>query len=216
LIPRPNLLEGETLPAIPRQRRSIEKRLRLKSAALALFAENGYSQTSIEEIADRAGLAVGTFYQHFRSKRQLLLALMEDLLLKLSRVDIRPKGAAAGDVRAGLHTLLERAFTTDLEHLGAYRAWQELVASDPDLAVKQGQIRAWTTARVFAAFSYFQHQPGARQGVNTLALAEIMDSFFWNLLSEAVINRGARLQAWIQSATHLIYHALFNDANGTA
>src|SRR5215469_14935152 len=123
LTRRPNLLAGEDLPPAPVQERSLEKRARLKAAALALFGERGYEGTAIEEIASRADLAVGGFYQHFRSKRQLLLALMDELLEKLSSLDLRP--GAAHDVRGGLGDLLSRAFAHDLAYLGAYRAWQE-------------------------------------------------------------------------------------------
>src|SRR5580658_9211139 len=137
---RPNLLAGEDLPAAPQQKRSLEKRARLKAAGMALFGEKGYESTSVNEIARRAKLAVGTFYQHFRSKRQLLLALMDELLEKLSRLDFRPR--AVSDVRAIVHELLSRAFSHDLRYLGAYRAWQEAVLSDPALARKQSQMHA--------------------------------------------------------------------------
>src|SRR5436305_14371393 len=97
---RPNLLADERLPAEPRQKRSREERERLKAAALTLFAEKGYEGASIGDIARRAKLAVGGFYQHFHSKRQLLLVLMDELLEKLTEVNLQPK--AAGDVQAGL------------------------------------------------------------------------------------------------------------------
>src|SRR5271170_1902255 len=103
---RPNLLASEDLPAAPQQKRSLEKRARLKAAGMALFGEKGYESTSVDEIARRAKLAVGTFYQHFRSKRQLLLALMDELLEKLSQLNLQPQGAT--DVRAGLRGLLSR------------------------------------------------------------------------------------------------------------
>ena len=80
VIKRPNLLAGEDLPPEPQQKRSLENRVQLKIAALALFGEKGFERTSVEEIARRANLAVGGFYLHYRSKRQLLLALMDDLL----------------------------------------------------------------------------------------------------------------------------------------
>jgi AcrR family transcriptional regulator len=209
VAPRPNLLAGEDLPPSPSQNRSIDKRIRLKRAAMALFGEKGYNLTSIDDIAQRANFAVGGFYQHFRSKRQLLLVLMDDLLERLSRLDLRPKGAA--DIRIGLRTLLAQAFSTDIEYLGAYRAWQEAVASDAELAGKQQQIQAWTTARVRAAFSLLQNMPGARPGVDVGGLARVMDSFFWNLLAQASRLPESELARWIDSATHLIYHALFSD-----
>ena len=206
---RPNLLAGEDLPTLPIQTRSVDKRLRLKAAALALFAEKGYNLTSIDDIAHHANFAVGGFYQHFRSKRQLLLVLMDDLLERLSRLDLRPKGAA--DIRAGLRNLLTRAFSTDLHYLGAYRAWQEAAASDTGLAEKQEQIQAWTTARVQAAFSLLQNMIGARPDVDIPGLARIVDSFFWDLLAQASRFPQSELKRWIDSATHLIYHALFTD-----
>ncbi|MGA8493231.1 MAG: helix-turn-helix domain-containing protein [Terriglobales bacterium] len=206
---RPNLLAGEDLPPQPQQKRSLEKRARLKAAGLALFGEKGYESTSIDEIAIRAKLAVGSFYQHFRSKRQLLLALMDELLEKLSQLDFRPK--AVTDVRAVVHELLSRAFSHDLRYLGAYRAWQETVLSDPDLARKQLQIHAWTTARVTTVFQLLQQLPGARPAVDIPGLARVMDSFFWSLLAQAVRMPNVELNQWIDSATHLIYHAMFVD-----
>jgi AcrR family transcriptional regulator len=206
---RPNLLAGENLPAPPLQERSLDKRARLKAAGRALFGEKGYENTSIEEIAQRAKLAVGSFYQHFRSKRQLLLALMDELLEKLSQLDLQPQ--AATDVRAGLRGLLSRAFSHDLRYLGAYRAWQEAALSDPELVKEERQIHKWTTARVLRVFQFLQTLPGARQEVNIPGLARAMDTFFWSLLARAGRLPKPELERWIDSATHLIYHAMFTD-----
>src|SRR5580704_17930646 len=209
---RPNLLAGEDLPPAPQQKRSLEKRARLKAAGLALFGEKGYESTSVDQIAGRAKLAVGTFYQHFRSKRQLLLALMDELLEKLSQLDFRPGSGA--DVRGVVHELLSRAFSRDLRYLGAYRAWQEAVLSDPDMTQKQQEVHVWTTSRVTAVFRRLQQLPGARPGVDVAGLARVMDSFFWSLLAQAVRMPEVELNRWIDSATHLIYHAMFVDAAG--
>jgi len=197
------------LPARPLQQRSRAKREQLNASALALFGENGYEKTSIDQIAIRANLALGTFYQHYRSKRQLLLSLMDELLERLSRLELRPVGGT--DIRSGLRGLLARAFSTDLQYLGAYRAWQEAALSDSDLAKKQQQIHAWTTARVRALFSALQQHPGARRDVDIAGLARVMDSFFWNLLAQAVQFSKSELNQWLDAATHLIYHALFTD-----
>src|SRR4051794_39058177 len=77
---RPDLLAGEQFPPPPQQDRSRRKREALLNAALEMFAEHGYERASIEAIARRAGVAVGAFYQHFTSKRQILLVLMDRLL----------------------------------------------------------------------------------------------------------------------------------------
>ncbi|SDC96643.1 TetR/AcrR family transcriptional regulator [Glycomyces harbinensis] len=45
---------------------------RLETAALALFTEHGFEQTTVAEIAGRAGLTERTFYRHFADKRDVL------------------------------------------------------------------------------------------------------------------------------------------------
>jgi len=206
---RPNLLKDEDLLPEPAQVRSRQKRARIEAAALALFGLKGYECVSIDEIAAKAKLAVGGFYQHFRSKRQLLLVLMDELLENLSRMDLRPKGTA--NIRLGLRGFLTRALSADLQYLGAYRAWREAAITDAFLAKKEAEIRAWTTARVYKAFSLLQQLPGARRGVDLKALAQVMDGLFWNLLGQAATLAKVDLEAWIDSATHLIFHALFED-----
>jgi AcrR family transcriptional regulator len=210
---RPNLLAGEDLPPAPRQKRSLEKRARLKSAGLALFGEHGYEGTSIQEIAGRADMAVGGFYQHFRSKRQLMLTLMDDLLQGLSRLDLQP--TAVANVQKGIRELLGAAFARDLQYLGAYRAWREAALSDAGLAQKQREIQAWTSARVKVVFEHLQRLPGARPGVDTATLARVMDNFFWGLLAQARQMPGRELNQWIDCSSHLIYHALFRDGRNS-
>jgi len=209
VIKRPHLLAGEDLRPAPRQTRSLAKRDQLKVAALDLFGQRGYQATSIGDIARHAHLAVGGFYRHFHSKRQLLLALMDELLEKLSRLDLQPQ--AAPDIRASLRAFLSRAFSMDLEYLGAYRAWQEAMLSDPELARKQKQIEAWATGRVTSLFKRLQQLPDARKGLAIPSLARAMDSFFWNLLAQAARLPKVELDQWLDAATHLIYHALFTD-----
>ncbi|MFB7715114.1 TetR/AcrR family transcriptional regulator [Streptomyces sp. NPDC056105] len=62
-------------------------RIRLADAAFALFDERGYEQTTVDEIAERAGAGRTTFFRHYRSKEDVifpdhdrLLALIKDRL----------------------------------------------------------------------------------------------------------------------------------------
>lgn len=137
---------------------------------------------------------MGGFYQHYHSKRQLLLALMDELLEGLSQLHLRPQ--AAGDVRAGLRQLLSGAFSRDLRYLGAFR-------SRP--GPQAGKIHAWTTARVRAVLELLQQLSGARPNVDVPGLARVLDSFFWSLLAQAAQLRKPELNRWIDSATHLMY-----------
>lgn len=53
-------------------------RERLLTAALAAFTEHGSDDTSLEEIARRAGVGIGTLYRHFPNRRALLEAVYQD------------------------------------------------------------------------------------------------------------------------------------------
>ena len=57
---------------------SRDTRRRILESARSLFAENGYSATSVREIARRLGLSDPAVYYHFSSKRDLYAALLED------------------------------------------------------------------------------------------------------------------------------------------
>lgn len=61
-------------------RRKAATRHRILDAADAVFAKRGYAETSLEQIADAADVAVRTIYLHFPSKAALLLAYFDNWL----------------------------------------------------------------------------------------------------------------------------------------
>jgi AcrR family transcriptional regulator len=61
------------------QKKKITKKAILQ-AAVKLFGENGYENTSIEQLAKTAGIGKGTVYSYFSTKRDILYAFCEDEL----------------------------------------------------------------------------------------------------------------------------------------
>ena len=71
-----------------------DARGRLEQAALALYGERGFEQTTVAEIAKRAGLTERTFFRHFADKREVLFAGADALReLLVSTVAKAPGGA---------------------------------------------------------------------------------------------------------------------------
>ncbi|HEX4545387.1 MAG TPA: TetR/AcrR family transcriptional regulator [Candidatus Acidoferrum sp.] len=66
-----------------RQRRSAETRDRLFRAALDLFADKGFLETTVEDITEAADVGKGTFFNYFPSKDHMLLAFGEMQIGKL-------------------------------------------------------------------------------------------------------------------------------------
>lgn len=64
----------------PRLGRSAQKRQTILAAGQALFLTNGYQGTSVDQIAARAEVSKQTVYKHFGDKRELLFAIVNDVL----------------------------------------------------------------------------------------------------------------------------------------
>ncbi|MBN6188172.1 TetR/AcrR family transcriptional regulator [Aneurinibacillus sp. BA2021] len=61
-----------------------EKQRRILESAIALFAEKGFHASSTSEIARRAGVAEGTIFKHFKTKKELLYALIGPMFIKFA------------------------------------------------------------------------------------------------------------------------------------
>lgn len=66
-----------------------ERRTQLLEVALAVFGEHGYHGASMNQVAEAAGVTKPVLYQHFRSKRELYLELLEDVGNRLEEVIIK-------------------------------------------------------------------------------------------------------------------------------
>lgn len=73
-----------------------ERREQLLEVALAVFAGRGFHQTSMNDVADAAGVTKPVLYQHFSSKRALYLELLELVSQRLMAVIDRATSSAGG------------------------------------------------------------------------------------------------------------------------
>ena len=73
-----------------------DARARLQLAALALYGERGYEQTTVAEIAERAGLTKRTFFRYFTDKREVLFWGSELLERQMvAAIEAAPASASA-------------------------------------------------------------------------------------------------------------------------
>ena len=96
-------------------------RERLLTAALAAFTEHGSDDTSLEEIARRAGVGIGTLYRHFPTRRALLESVYRDQVDALCvrgravPAELPPAAALSNWLRALVaFSLTKRSLTSEL------------------------------------------------------------------------------------------------------
>src|SRR5664279_5101432 len=108
---------------------------RLRQAAMELYLDQGFEQTTVAEIAEHAGLTARTFFRYFADKREVLFAgsaeLQEHLVAALEGA---PATATPLDaVRAAL----DAAATTLGEHPDHSRRRQAVIDANPELQERE-------------------------------------------------------------------------------
>lgn len=118
-----------------RVRQKQDREARIIEAAASLFQERGFQETTMQDVAGQAGLAVGTLYNYFRSKTDLGLALVrrdtDEGVAAAERIVKKPPA----DPTRALTALLERALAPFARH--ERKLWRELVSAalrDPSFA----------------------------------------------------------------------------------
>jgi AcrR family transcriptional regulator len=131
-----------------RETQARETRQSILDAALSHFVAHGYAATSIQTIADQAGVAVQTVYAAFGNKRELMRQLIEATITGdddptpiTQKVESRAV-AAEPDVRlrAQLDAALSRTIVQRVAPI--VRVAEEAAASDPELATTMETVKA--------------------------------------------------------------------------
>jgi AcrR family transcriptional regulator len=111
-----------------------DARGRLEQAALDLYLERGFDQTTVAEIASHAGLTERTFFRHFADKREVLFgggALAEGLA---AAVDAAPETQPPLDAVIAALESLSDFFAERRAHA---RCRQKVIAANPSLQERE-------------------------------------------------------------------------------
>ena len=131
-------------------------RTRLTQAAIKLYSERGFDETTVAEIAREAGLTERTFFRHFADKREVLFsgaAQLQELMVGAVRnapADAPPMDAVAVGVEAAATVLQDRNYS---------RMRQALIARNPILQERE----LIKMASLAAAFADALRQRGVRE-----------------------------------------------------
>lgn len=129
-IRRGSRREGETLrPLGPKATRT---RSAIIEAGIGVFCEQGYPDSSVSDVHERAGVSLGTFYQYFRDKSDLIATIAaEDVIATADRVfrTFEPEQGARGAKEVLDGFVRHYAATADFQ-----RVWEEVTHLEATVA----------------------------------------------------------------------------------
>ncbi len=102
---------------------------RLRAAAMLLYLERGYEQTTVADIAAQAGVTARTFFRHFADKREVLFAGSAELLGRLVQA-VEAAPGEASPMRAVAAALDVAAELVGGDHQQAHSRWRVISAND--------------------------------------------------------------------------------------
>jgi AcrR family transcriptional regulator len=162
-----------------------DRRAAILDAARVAFAETGYHETSLDAVAERAGVSKALLYEHFSSKRDLYVAVLEMHVRELvERIGRAVAAAEPGEprMRAGV----EAFFGFVEERRGAWRIMFRN-AGDPDVAVRLDRLRD----EVAAAIAQLMSEEAERRGLDFPKLPQFVE-----MIAQQIVGAMQSLADW--------------------
>jgi len=110
---------------LPQQTSDVQTRQRLIDVAVELFNRRSYAGTSLQMIADELGFTKGAIYHHFRTREDLLRAIVEPMLEELRSI------VEAAEHQRTAHSRAEHMLRGYAAHLARNRKLAAVLALDP-------------------------------------------------------------------------------------
>lgn len=159
-------------------RRKLETRERILSAAFELFVRQGTNETTIEEICERADVATRTFFNHFPTRQDMLRALADRRLGNLHDVVL---DGSSQPIDTRLISLFDQISTTLVDSGDAYREMLGAMVNATGYAVTRG-------SSLHETFVELVKDGIARGEVSAGADPQILADVIVGALSGAIVN----------------------------
>ena len=170
-------LHKDAFEKIPR-----EKRERILRVATEEFADNGFEHTSIQQIARKSGISVGSVYKYFENKEMLFttvvqdgLSLLETLLLKVS--------SSEDDILVKAEKIIRSLLKFSKENPELIKLYCSLTTGGNSDFLNQlsQRIEAVSASIYTQAISIAQETGDVRDDINPAFFAFLLDSIFMML-----------------------------------
>ena len=167
-MPRHSVTTAGKLEPMPRWEPHVEERLR--TAALHLYAAQGYESTTVGDVAAHVGVTSRTYFRYFPDKREVLFGGADELRDRIA-CSLRDAPAEMPPLTATLHAM---SACEDLFHLHGYeqlRRRDAIIGTSVELQEREAHKLATIAAAVASRLVERGSDPDSAQLVADLALA---------------------------------------------
>ena len=195
-----------------RQRHREEIRNRLFRAALQLFAERGFLETTVEDITEAADVGKGTFFNYFPTKEHILATFGAERLSTLEQYVIRAR-APQTPVLPILRELAINLAGQASESAALLRAIYAAHASCADVRIELEKRLHAGRRLVREMFALAQQRGEIRSDRDPGDLARLMQVIFHGITLAWALNPDAPLRHTSEGVWDIFCHSLLVDAH---
>lgn len=141
---------AEKVISKPKQKRAVETRKRIVESGFLMFARKGFYHTTVDEIANAAGLSTGIAYRYFKNKRDILIAVLEygyEHVKTFTRTDLT-KILEEEDLNQVVHDLLGQLEEVHRKYYALHEELEGMRHSDDEVRVCYDQLERRMLARI--------------------------------------------------------------------
>ncbi|ROO90016.1 TetR family transcriptional regulator [Actinocorallia herbida] len=168
------------MPPTPKGRRTEAAFL---DAARRVFAEKGYFNAKISDIAQAAGKSSGSFYNYYENKEELLQALLDQFS---SEVLVKSFQNQGDDPEEGIRAAARVYWHTYREYLAEMIGMFQMSMTDESFNARWREVRSAGVRAVLAGIHAAEqagYRHGPRPDLLASAIAAMIDSFCWTWLA---------------------------------
>ena len=193
--------EGDELR--PLGKKASRTRAALLAAAYDCFVANGYRATSVQDIHEAADVSLGTFYQYFREKADVMATLVGELIIQTSDELFRPLPVASTDGGGSLPAVepfvRNYASTADFQ-----RVWEEVTHIEEGVARIRWEVTDLIDAGLAKGIVAAQDAGRVSAELDPMATARALNSMVDRYCYRTFVVDGRRDEASVQVAVQTL------------
>lgn len=207
---------SERLVRAPKQARAHRTREKLIEAAIVCFERHGFDETTTALIASEAGVAVGTVYNHFADKREIILELLEQTNQEVAEHVVAQLDPASWrgttDPRDHTRTLIDAIFHAQRLRPGIQRILWAQFFKDEAFRGPFEAMRRRIRQAIEQFIAALDEGGLARRDLDReMAAFVVLNAVQWNAAQTYLAGSPAFTDAAAQATSDLIARYLFSD-----